>query len=706
MENYSQIIVILKYCSKSIEILLPNNYNDLIKIFVEKFQIEKNKEDFLQITYNDDENDNIIIFSEEDFEVFKKLLKENLIKNELIGILSENCLQNIDNTFNIKLDNLLKDIMEIPINNNNLQNSNTKIENSFNSLDESNNEDKEMKEIIIKDNNKLELNSQKQLKDIITYNSEINMLMEENKKQKIKIEELERKMNEQKENYENQINQINLENQKLKEENQKQETQLNEYSIKFFEKEKSYNNLKEYNEKKENENDINIKLLEEKTILLMKNEEEKKKIKNECINKNKELIDIIKEKENIIKEYKINQKKEEEKLNQLIKKNKNSSEQIGKLKKEIEEYKKKIKEINDKNKNTIIDNNTNKNNKILNKNIVNDQQSEEYKKNLEYIKSKYNTELNKKIKEILKTKFDNNIYNEINKQSEIILNNYLQNLEDFEKKRRNDFSQIMNNKNINLNFDINKTMHEGIKCEKCLMKPIIGERYKCSICPDYNLCKKCEEENYNTLKHKHNFIKIRYANIENINKKIDIKKPINMNYNIERKCVTNKNNNEKYSFIIENIQKIYLIYCETKKYEIVLKIKNNSNFEYPEQTQIIYNEKNSTLEPINKIIKINTLIPNKTQNIKLIYDNLETKKSGYYYSFFNFEINGDKIDDIKINIKILENNDFELVEIFKNKINIYSFKSDNNTIIKALKKNSYNFEKTFSYLLEIEDKKK
>ena len=53
-----------------------------------------------------------------------------------------------------------------------------------------------------------------------------------------------------------------------------------------------------------------------------------------------------------------------------------------------------------------------------------------------------------------------------------------------------------------------KTVHSNIKCQQCSKNPIIGYRYKCSVCPDYNLCEECEEKNVN---HPHNFIKIRNA---------------------------------------------------------------------------------------------------------------------------------------------------------------------------------------------------
>ena len=38
-----------------------------------------------------------------------------------------------------------------------------------------------------------------------------------------------------------------------------------------------------------------------------------------------------------------------------------------------------------------------------------------------------------------------------------------------------------------------KFVHRMISCEGCGMFPIIGERYKCNICPNFNYCKCCKE---------------------------------------------------------------------------------------------------------------------------------------------------------------------------------------------------------------------
>ena len=37
--------------------------------------------------------------------------------------------------------------------------------------------------------------------------------------------------------------------------------------------------------------------------------------------------------------------------------------------------------------------------------------------------------------------------------------------------------------------------HEGIVCDKCQVKPIVGVRYRCSMCSNYDLCESCLIEN-------------------------------------------------------------------------------------------------------------------------------------------------------------------------------------------------------------------
>jgi len=48
-------------------------------------------------------------------------------------------------------------------------------------------------------------------------------------------------------------------------------------------------------------------------------------------------------------------------------------------------------------------------------------------------------------------------------------------------------------------------VHTYITCDGCEVKPIVGLRYKCTVCADFDYCEKCEA----TKEHAHNFIKMK-----------------------------------------------------------------------------------------------------------------------------------------------------------------------------------------------------
>lgn len=50
-----------------------------------------------------------------------------------------------------------------------------------------------------------------------------------------------------------------------------------------------------------------------------------------------------------------------------------------------------------------------------------------------------------------------------------------------------------------------EVIHEHVTCDGCGMKPIVGIRYKCSICPDFDYCSTCEQN----IDHVHPFLKIK-----------------------------------------------------------------------------------------------------------------------------------------------------------------------------------------------------
>ena len=54
-------------------------------------------------------------------------------------------------------------------------------------------------------------------------------------------------------------------------------------------------------------------------------------------------------------------------------------------------------------------------------------------------------------------------------------------------------------------------VHKNIRCEGCGLDPMVGWRYMCTICDDYNLCENCEQEL--AVRHNHPFIKVTYPSL-------------------------------------------------------------------------------------------------------------------------------------------------------------------------------------------------
>ncbi len=75
--------------------------------------------------------------------------------------------------------------------------------------------------------------------------------------------------------------------------------------------------------------------------------------------------------------------------------------------------------------------------------------------------------------------------------------------EDFPKKLEHcpTMGNIFGNQNI-----AKKVIHYGVRCDQCQKYPIVGVRYKCAVCPNFDFCEECEKKFSD--KHNHAFYKI------------------------------------------------------------------------------------------------------------------------------------------------------------------------------------------------------
>ena len=332
-----------------------------------------------------------------------------------------------------------------------------------------------------------------------------------------------------------------------------------------------------------------------------------------------------------------------------------------------------------------------------------EKEKEELEKEKEKLE-KEKDELEKSIKEIkvtmrneyinvLKEKYEEKLKEEIQKFKDEFQKQFKfgdlelkikKNIENFQQK----YKKIIEEK-TNSNC---KTIHEGVKCGKCFKEPIIGYRYKCYICNNFNLCENCEKENQISLEHKHDFIKIRncekmiynsaqnndkilknknipknnffgnnnnnYTQYQNVN---NITKSLNNNNLILNNFNSNNNNQEKielekkYSFECKNINNLTTtIYEEEDLAYISIDLLNNGKEAWPEGIAKLIFVEPSTFKTDDDII-LNPQEPGENNVYKIIFKNLKSYPLGNYYSYLCFNINGVNLGQkLKLTTSIIE----------------------------------------------------
>ena len=159
-------------------------------------------------------------------------------------------------------------------------------------------------------------------------------------------------------------------------------------------------------------------------------------------------------------------------------------------------------------------------------------------------------------------------------------------------------------------------VHKGIKCSNCGMENIVGIRYKCTICPNFNLCEICEENIEHDEDHVLLKIKDPIISEEILEKKInDSLVIIDIDFKAEPEIFK-----FKFSNLI-NFQSVILT--------------NNTPFVWKKGTSFVCVKEKSDLFA-NDIILENEVKQDNYIKIDLVFDDTDSikqNKTEYYTSF-------------------------------------------------------------------------
>ena len=190
-----------------------------------------------------------------------------------------------------------------------------------------------------------------------------------------------------------------------------------------------------------------------------------------------------------------------------------------------------------------------------------------YNKNMEKKEIKDNKELNEIINEKIEESI-NKIINDkkLSKVDEKAINDNINKIKKGINKSKNNIENHENKNNENnnqksmmnilpkyneINLSLVKGVHYGVKCDKCGVLPIIGYRYKCHVCKNYDLCQNCEEINSQTGEHPHELIKLRFQEKQIKDYKYELLDKSSIIYN--KMAYLEDENDIEFKFIIKNI---------------------------------------------------------------------------------------------------------------------------------------------------------
>ena len=158
-------------------------------------------------------------------------------------------------------------------------------------------------------------------------------------------------------------------------------------------------------------------------------------------------------------------------------------------------------------------------------------------------------------------------------------------------------------------------IHRDIKCDNCQIKPILGIRFKCLECENYNLCNNCMLLNDENNFHPHDsFKKIRREVIQNENLYSYVCENNDLTFIYNKKKIQKNSNG---SLIIDNIY-----------------IRNNGIQNWPQESFFKYDKIKSTIKCND--VSLPSLKVNTTKIIKFEFINIDLVPIGEYECYVNF----------------------------------------------------------------------
>ena len=193
----------------------------------------------------------------------------------------------------------------------------------------------------------------------------------------------------------------------------------------------------------------------------------------------------------------------------------------------------------------------------------------------------------------------------------------------------------------------------GFKCHDCQVFPIVGIRYKCVKCQNFELCEKCEAKNGKN--HEHALLKIRNAYQEELFKKKYSLKDCKLRYPVPAKPTFNCVNSSLNFKTVNNNNFI----------NAPIKLLNNGRINWPSPCFFRCQEELSEVKGEKIKIMKSEVEPGKGVDFAVRIDLNNINKTGTYSSVWGLEDENGVAFGPKITIKI---ND-----VFKEKLKLKPF---------------------------------